>query len=72
MRSLASLRINLKPEMEHAIEIIENKAVNGKWISEKRYKSPMYAQIEEYGKESKWITFHALSVLKHFDDLVIV
>jgi len=72
MRSLASLGINLKPEMEHAIEIIKNKAVDGKWINEKQYKSPMYTQIEEYKKESKWITFHALLVLKHFEGLTII
>ena len=72
MRSLASLGIAYKPEMERAIEIIKNKAVKGLWVSEKKYKSPMYVQIEEYGKESKWITFHALLVLKHFEGLSII
>ncbi|MBY9002002.1 MAG: hypothetical protein KGD64_13875 [Candidatus Heimdallarchaeota archaeon] len=72
MRALASLGINYKPEMANALEIIKNKAVNGKWVSEKQYKSPMYVQIEEYGKESKWITFHALTVLKHFEGITIV
>ncbi len=72
MRALASCGIEYKPEMDEALEIIKDKAVNGKWISEKQYKSPMYAQIDEYKKESKWITYHALSVLKHFGGLKII
>ena len=71
MRALASLGISSKPEMKEALEIIKEKAIQGKWVSEKQYKSPMYAQIEEYQKESKWITLHALTVLKHFEGLVI-
>ncbi|MCG3215811.1 MAG: hypothetical protein KAS63_03810 [Candidatus Heimdallarchaeota archaeon] len=72
MRSLVSIDMKYTFEMESALELIKSKSKDGKWFKEKQYKSPMYTQIGDYQKTSKWITFHALSVIKHFEGLVIV
>ncbi len=72
MRSLVSADVKYSSEMDSALELIKNKHRKGKWINEKQYKSPMYTQIEPYKGKSKWITLHALTVLKHFEGLKII
>ena len=72
MRSLVSAEIKYSTEMDSALEQIKNKQKKGKWINEKHHKSPMYTQIEPYLGDSKWITLHALIVLKHFKGLKII
>jgi len=72
MRSLVSVEIKYSTEMDSALEQIKSKQKKGKWINEKLIRSPMYTQIEPYQGESKWITLHALTVLKHFKGLKII
>ncbi|MHA1197818.1 MAG: hypothetical protein ACTSQF_00475 [Candidatus Heimdallarchaeaceae archaeon] len=72
MRSLVVIKQKSTPETEEALEIIKGKSVDGRWFNEKQYKSPMYTQIEQYTQPSKWLTFHALAVLKYFEGLEII
>jgi len=72
MKALVSAEVKYSPKMKDALELIKNKQINGKWINEKRYKSPMYTTIEPYQAESKWVTLHALEVLKFYEGLEIV
>jgi len=53
--------------MKDAIDLIVSKQnENGRWILEKSFNGRMQANIEQKGKESKWITLFALRVLKRF------
>ncbi|MFW9851554.1 MAG: hypothetical protein ACFFDS_01280, partial [Candidatus Thorarchaeota archaeon] len=72
MRSLVAAEVKYSSEVDSALEIIKNRYKKGKWINEKKHRSPMYTQIEPYLGESKWITLHALSVLKHFEGIKII
>ncbi|NHK33099.1 MAG: hypothetical protein FK730_17250 [Asgard group archaeon] len=72
MKALVAAEIKYDPRMKDALDLIESKQVNGKWINEKQYKSPMFTAIEPYQKESKWVTLHALEVLKFYKGLEII
>ena len=53
--------------MQEAIDIVISKQNNeGKWILENTYNGRYQTNIEQKGKPSKWITLHALKVLKKF------
>ena len=53
--------------MQEAIDILISKQNNeGKWILENTYNGRFQTNIEQKGKPSKWITLHALKVLKKF------
>jgi hypothetical protein len=53
--------------MQEAIDIVISKQNNeGKWILENTYNGRYQTMIEQKGKPSKWITLHALKVLKRF------
>ena len=53
--------------MEDAINlVIDKQNEDGRWILEKTFNGRMQANIEQKGKESKWITLFALRVLKRF------
>ncbi len=53
--------------MQEAIDIMISKQNNeGKWILENTYNGRYQTNIEQKGKPSKWITLHALKVLKKF------
>ncbi len=53
--------------MKEAIDLVVSKQNdNGRWILEKTFNGQMQANIEQKGKESKWITLLALRVLKRF------
>lgn len=53
--------------MQEAIDIVISKQNNeGKWILENTYNGRYQTTIEQKGKPSKWITLHALKVLKRF------
>jgi hypothetical protein len=53
--------------MQEAIDIMISKQNNeGKWILENTYNGRYQINIEQKGKPSKWITLHALKVLKKF------
>lgn len=52
--------------MQEALELLQDKQNDqGRWILE-RTPSNMLTNIEPRGKESKWITFRALKVLKNY------
>ncbi len=72
MKALVSAEVKYDPRMKDALDLIKSKQVNGKWFNEKQFKSPMYTTIEQYLMESKWITLHALEVLKFYEGLKIV
>ncbi|MGC9780812.1 MAG: hypothetical protein HZR80_16335 [Candidatus Heimdallarchaeota archaeon] len=71
MRSLVSAKVKYSNQMSDALELIKNNAVNGAWINKIKTRSPMHTQIEEVNQKSKWLTFHALSVLKFYEKLEI-
>jgi hypothetical protein len=53
--------------MQEAVEILISKRNdNGRWVLENSFNGRMITDIEEKGKESKWITLNALRVLKAF------
>ena len=64
MKALVSAEINYSPKMLDALELIKNKAINGKWLNENRFKSPLYFTLYDYREQSKWLTLYALEVLK--------
>ena len=72
MKALVSAEVKYDPRMKDALDLIKSKQVKGKWINEKQFKSPMYTTIEPYQAESKWLTLHALEVLKFYEGLKIV
>jgi len=53
--------------MQDAIDLMISKQnKNGRWILENTFNGRMQANIEQKGKESKWLTLKALKVLKEF------
>ncbi|NHK31195.1 MAG: hypothetical protein FK730_07575 [Asgard group archaeon] len=68
MRALVSAEIKFSPNMKEAIDLIVSKSINGKWINENKFKSPMHTIVENYHQKSKWVTLHALEVLKFYKD----
>ncbi len=66
LRALAAAGTPDTAEITEALDQLERKrAKDGRWKLD-RTLSPMLVPIEETGKPSKWITLHALYVLKHF------
>jgi hypothetical protein len=67
---LAKLDVRAKNEFQEAIEKVTHKmTTEGKWLNEIKFKNPMLVEIEPKNSPSKWITFRACYVLKHFSDL---
>jgi hypothetical protein len=53
--------------MQDAIDLVlEKQNRNGRWNLEKTFNGRMQVNIEQKGKESKWITLNAIRVLKRF------
>jgi len=53
--------------MQDAIDLVISKQnEKGKWILEKTFNGRMQVNIEQKGKESKWITLNALRAIKLF------
>ena len=71
MRALASAEIPYHENMLPSLELIKEKSKAGKWIKERKFNSPMYSEIEAHKSESKWITLHALSVIKYYEGIKI-
>ena len=61
-------KLGIKDErMQDAIDIIISKQdKQGRWILENSYNGRFITNIEAKGKQSKWITLHALKVLKRY------
>jgi hypothetical protein len=76
MRSLASVGARRHKEFNKALDIIKKKMQTDKegkqyWIMENSFNDRMIASVEEYGKPSKWLTYHALNVVKYFEGLSV-
>jgi len=53
--------------MQEAMDLVISKQdEKGRWKLENSYNGRFHANIERKGKESKWVTLHALRVLKRF------
>lgn len=51
--------------MQDAIDLLRSKRDDqGRWINERPYSGRMQVTIEPEGQPSKWVTLHALKVLK--------
>jgi len=61
-------RLNVKDErMQDSIDIVESKQdKQGRWILENTYNGRFITNIEQKGKQSKWITLKAIRVLKRY------
>jgi len=61
-------RLDCKDDrMQDAIDLIMSKQnENGRWILEKTFNGRMQVNIEQKGKESKWLTLKAMKVLKEY------
>jgi hypothetical protein len=65
--SLAKQKTPMTPQIEKSLEIIRGKMnKDGVWCMENSLNGKMWIDVEEKGKPSKWITYFALYVLKHF------
>jgi len=68
LRILTKLGIK-DDRMQDAIDLLVSKQdKNGKWLLENTFNGRYQTNIEQKGEPSKWITLHALSVLKRFYD----
>ncbi len=56
------------PRIQGAIDIIKSKKnKEGRWILENTFNGKMLEDIEQKGKESKWITLKALKIISHYE-----
>ena len=63
---LVKLGYGEDPRLAHAFQFILSKQDGeGRWTLENSLHGKMWADIEEKGKPSKWVTLRALRVLKH-------
>ncbi|MHA1187119.1 MAG: hypothetical protein ACTSSK_09650 [Candidatus Heimdallarchaeota archaeon] len=69
--SLVSANVSYHPVLDSSLNLIQTKQKEDIWFNETQYKSPMHTVIEPNKSRSKWITLHALIVLKHFQGLKI-
>jgi hypothetical protein len=62
---LAELGYGDDPRLANALQLILSKQdAQGRWKLENTLNGKMWADIEEKGKPSKWVTLRALRVLK--------
>ncbi len=67
MYALAELNTPMSAALEKPLQVIKEKMTpDGKWIMERSLNGKMWADVEEKGKPSKWLTYFALRVLAHF------
>ena len=64
---LAQVGTPMRPELEESLGIVRSKmSEDGTWALENTLNGKMWADVEEKGKPSKWLTLHALQVLAYF------
>ncbi len=67
MLALAELGVDHDPVLDEALDLIESKrGKDGRWRMESSLNGKMLADVEAKAEPSKWITLHALTVLRHF------
>jgi hypothetical protein len=53
--------------LSRALDVVRSKRTpDGRWVMENSLNGKMRADVEAKGKPSKWLTFFALTVLRHF------
>ena len=67
MRSMADAGVDYDRRMDDALDIIEKSRLpDGRWKMGFSLNGKTWVDIEKRGKPSKWITYHALRVLKTY------
>ena len=67
MRSMADARVKYDRRMDDALGVIErNMLPDGRWKLAFSLNGKMWVDIEKRGQPSKWVTYHALRVLKTY------
>jgi hypothetical protein len=67
MVGLASVEAPADPHFDSALQVIRDKrSADGRWIMERSMSGKMLVDVEELGAPSKWLTYRAVSVFKHF------
>jgi hypothetical protein len=70
MRSLADAGVKYDSRMDDALDVIESNMVpSGRWKLAFSLNGKMWVDIEKRGRLSKWVTYHALRVLKTYGRL---
>ena len=65
LEALASLGYGLDPRLEAALQLLLSKRdEQGRWKMEYSYHGKTWADVEQKGQPSKWVTLRALRVLK--------
>jgi hypothetical protein len=65
LEALTALGVGPDPRLDAAVELVLSKQdAQGRWKMEYTYKGKTFADIEEKGQPSKWVTLRALRVLK--------
>jgi hypothetical protein len=64
---LSLLDLPVSGKLESALQVVREKQTeDGRWLLENSLNGKMWVDVEEKGKPSKWITYHALYILNHF------
>ena len=67
MRSMVDAGVKYDKRMDDALDIIEkNRLPDGRWKLGFSLNGKMWIDVEKRGQPSKWITYHALRVLKAY------
>ena len=67
MYALALAETRYTPRLKKPLQVIQDKQTkDGQWKLEFSLNGKMIANVEKKGKPSKWLTYYALYVLRHF------
>jgi hypothetical protein len=67
MRSMVDAGVKYDRRMDDALDVIENNRLpDGRWKLGFSLNGKMWIDIEKRGQPSKWITYHALRVLRNY------
>ena len=71
MYALAVHDTPMNSKLNSSLQTIkEKKTADGKWILENSLNGKMLADVEQKGEPSKWLTYFAYYVLKHFESSI--
>ena len=69
LEALISLGVSADPHLHRALTwLLDKQDSQGRWQMEYSYNGKTWADIEEKGKPSKWVTLRALKVLQRADE----
>ncbi len=69
LQALCGLGLGGDPRLERALDLVLGKQdAEGRWTMQYTYNGKTWADVEEKGQPSKWVTLRALSVLKQADE----